>query len=125
MTPGTFALLSLAGGAGAALRYAVDALVRARTTSPFPWPTTLINLPGCLVLGFITGLVAGRFAGTELSLVLGTGFLGGYTTFSTASYETVDLVRRGHDRTALLYGVGVLVGGVALAAAGYLGGMRV
>ncbi len=125
MNAGTFVLLCLAGGVGAALRYVVDALIRRRVSSTFPWPTALINLPGSFVLGLLTGLVAGRFVGTELSLVLGTGFLGGYTTFSTASYETVELVRARHYGTALLYGVGVLASGIALAAAGYLWGQRI
>ncbi|QCB93771.1 fluoride efflux transporter CrcB [Cellulomonas shaoxiangyii] len=119
MNAGEFLLLVVAGGVGATVRYVVDALIRSRTTSAFPWPTAVINLTGSLLLGLLTGLVADRIASDELSAVLGTGFLGGYTTFSTASYETVQLVRERHWGTALAYGVGILVASVALAYLGY------
>ncbi|MCC2314725.1 fluoride efflux transporter CrcB [Cellulomonas xiejunii] len=112
-------LLTLAGGLGAVVRYVVDAWIRTRTGSAtFPWPTAIINLTGSLALGLLTGLIAGRLAPEALGAVLGTGFLGGYTTFSTASYELVQLVRKKQVGTALAYGVGVLVASVALA---YLG----
>ncbi|MCC2333131.1 fluoride efflux transporter FluC [Cellulomonas wangsupingiae] len=119
MTPGLFLLVVVAGGAGACTRYVVDALVRSRTTSAFPWPTTVINLTGSFLLGLLTGLVAGDLASTDVSAALGTGFLGGYTTFSTASYELVQLVRQKKWGVALAYGVGVLAVAVALAALGY------
>ncbi|WP_182111362.1 MULTISPECIES: fluoride efflux transporter CrcB [unclassified Actinotalea] len=124
MTAGAFVLLVLAGGLGAGVRYVVDAAIRARTTSAFPWPTAIINMTGSLVLGALTGLVVSRIASTEMSAVIGTGFLGGYTTFSTASYEAVQLIRERRYGTAFAYGVGVLVVCVALAYLGYRWGAQ-
>ena len=119
MTPGLFVLLVLAGGVGAGVRFVVEGALRARITSRFSWPTALINMSGSLLLGLLTGLVAGGLASSEASAVLGTGFLGGYTTFGTASYETVELVRKKDYATAAAYGLGVLVVSIALAFLGY------
>ncbi len=76
-------------------------------------------MTGSLVLGVLTGLVVSRFASTDVAAVVGTGFLGGYTTFSTASYEAVQLVKQKRYGTALAYSVGILVVCVALASLGY------
>jgi len=119
MTPGIFLLLCLAGGLGAGARFVVDGLIRSRVTSSFPWPTAIINMSGSLVLGILTGLVLSRIASTDVSAVIGTGFLGGYTTFSTASYEAVQLVREKKYGIAFAYSIGVLVVCVALAYLGY------
>ena len=120
MTAPLFALLVLGGGVGATLRYVVDGWIKSKTPgSHFPWSTAIINLTGSLVLGFLTGLVVDRIADTDVSAVIGTGLLGGYTTFSTASYETIQLVRDRRWGLAVGYGAGVLAVGVALALAGY------
>ena len=124
MTFPLFLLLVLGGGVGASLRYVVDGWIKSLTHSPFPWSTTIINLTGSLALGFLTGLVASTIASTDVSAVIGTGLLGGYTTFSTASYETVQLVRSKRLGLALTYGLGVLVVATALAFGGYWVGSR-
>ena len=118
----TFALIlvGLAGGLGAVTRFQLDALIRARFPGrAFPWSTATINVTGSFVLGLILGLSAD----STWVLVAGTGFLGGYTTFSTASVEAVQLVREGRWGSAAASAAGVLVTGVAAAAAGlWLGG---
>lgn len=119
MSPAIFLGVVVAGGLGAAARFVVDGVVSSRAATTFPLGTTLINLSGSLVLGFVTGLVASAAAPREALLVLGTGFLGGYTTFSTASLETVRLARQRRLAAAALHGIGGLVGGVACAALGY------
>lgn len=119
MTLGIFLLLAVAGGLGAGVRFVVDGLIRAKLTSAFPWPTAIINMSGSFVLGIITGLVVSGITSTDLSAVVGAGFLGGYTTFSTASLEAVQLVREKRYATAFAYSVGVLVACVALAYVGY------
>lgn len=118
MTAGVVVLLTLAGGAGAATRFWADAMIRSRLTSALPWPTTIINASGSLLLGLLTGMAAAHVLPGELSFVLGTGFLGGYTTFSTASYETVQLLRQERYAAAVASGVGVLLVCVALAGLG-------
>ncbi|WP_454199404.1 fluoride efflux transporter CrcB [Nocardia sp. Marseille-Q1738] len=101
-------LLVLMGGAiGAPLRYLIDRAVQDRRDSLFPWGTFLVNLIGCLVLGGLSG--AGTALATPLFVLLGTGFCGALTTYSTFSYETVRLAERG----AYFYAAMNVVVGVA------------
>ncbi len=86
--------------------------------------TIAINVSGSLVLGFLTGLAAGNLLPTEWFLIIGTGFLGGYTTFSTASYETIRLLEQRAWWASAMSGLGTLV--LATTAAGLgllLGGL--
>lgn len=119
MTPLVYVGLCLAGGVGAALRFVVDGLVRERTSGSYPVGTTLINLTGSLALGLVTGLAAAAVLPESARLVVGTGLLGGYTTFSTHSVETVRLAQQRRPGLSALNAVGTLVLGVALAGAGY------
>lgn len=114
----TVVLLALAGGVGAAVRFIVDGLIRARVKTALPWGTILINVTGSLVLGFLAGLVMRGQAPESLLLIVGTGFLGGYTTFSTASLETIRLVQSGRTRVALVNGLGTMAASVLAAASG-------
>ncbi|WIB25264.1 fluoride efflux transporter CrcB [Curtobacterium sp. MCSS17_015] len=110
-------LVAIGGGAGAALRFVLDGVVRTRVTG-FPLGTLVINVSGSLVLGLVTGLgESGTFAAPVVAVV-GTGMMGGYTTFSTASVETVQLLRTGKTRLAVLNGLGTLVVSVGAAALG-------
>ncbi|MBF6340003.1 fluoride efflux transporter CrcB [Nocardia abscessus] len=87
-------LLVLSGGAiGAPLRYLIDRAVQNRRDSLFPWGTFLVNLIGCLILGALSG--AGAALAAPLFALLGTGFCGALTTYSTFGYETVRLAERG------------------------------
>jgi CrcB protein len=104
-----FLLLSLAGGLGAACRLLVDGVVRSRVKASYPIGTMLINVTGSLLLGLLTGLAIGGLVAEEWRTVLGTGFLGGYTTFSTASFETVRLIGERRFAAALSNGLGMLI----------------
>lgn len=112
-------LLALAGGLGAVTRFVLDGLIAAARAWRYPAGTTTINLSGSLLLGLVAGLVAGHALGGDGSLVLGTGFLGGVTTFSTAVFEVVRLVEQRRWGAVLAHGLGQLVGATALAALGY------
>ncbi|WP_458109018.1 fluoride efflux transporter CrcB [Arthrobacter sp. R3-55] len=114
----TVILLALAGGVGAAARFVVDGLVRSRLKTAFPWGTVAINVSGSLLLGFLAGLLMRGQASESLLLILGTGFLGGYTTFSTASLETIRLVQSGRTTLAVINGLGTMAVSVMAAAAG-------
>ncbi|WP_067812470.1 fluoride efflux transporter CrcB [Actinomadura kijaniata] len=82
------ALLVAAGAAvGAPLRYLADRTVQARHATPFPWGTLAVNVTGSAILGFLTALPAGPGA----MALLGTGFCGALTTYSTFGYETLRL----------------------------------
>ncbi|MFC8681921.1 fluoride efflux transporter FluC [Microbacterium ureisolvens] len=105
---------ALAGGVGAGLRYVLDRLLTPAGGVRFPLGIFVVNVSGSFALGVITGL--GAALAPELSLVLGLGLLGGYTTFSTVSVETVLLAQRRRWRDAALNLFGTLV--VAALAAG-------
>ena len=114
----TVLLLALAGGVGAGLRFMVDGLVRANSRTALPVATMLINITGSLLLGLLTGLVAGHYTDTIAGLILGTGLLGGYTTFSTASFETVRLIQARRTGLAVINAAGTMLTSVLAAAAG-------
>jgi CrcB protein len=111
-------LTLLAGASGAVSRFVVDALVKQRWRSPFPMGTFVINVTGSLLLGVLAGVVLFHGQPSAWQTVVGTGFCGGYTTFSTASFETVRLVQQGERGFALLNAVGSLLASVAAAAVG-------
>jgi CrcB protein len=109
-------LLAGAGGfLGSAVRYALGGwLVRWRGGGDFPIETLVINVTGCLVIGFLAGLAEtrGLFQGTT-RIFLFIGVLGGYTTFSTLGYETFQLVRDGQFGLGALSAASQLVLGLA------------
>jgi CrcB protein len=109
---------ALAGGVGAGLRYLVDRLLTPASGMRFPWGILVVNVSGSFALGVITGL--GASVAPELSLVLGLGLLGGYTTFSTVSVETVLLAQRRRWRDAAINLFGTLALAVAAAGLGLL-----
>jgi CrcB protein len=108
----------VAAAIGAPLRYVVDGAVADRTEGPFPWGTLVVNTSGALLLGFLTGLALYHGFPKAPKLVLGTGFCGAYTTFSTFTFETVRLVEEDAINEALRNALGTLVAGAAAAAAG-------
>ncbi len=116
-------MIAVAGGVGAALRFLVDLAIQRRLAdrSALPWGTMVINLSGSLLLGLITGYVSGH-VDQAWATVAGVGLLGGYTTFSTASVETVRLLADRRYRDGLINGLGMLFGSVLLAYAGLLVG---
>ncbi|TDN45105.1 camphor resistance protein CrcB [Curtobacterium flaccumfaciens] len=122
MNPLELLLVAVGGGIGAALRFLLDGVVKARVEGSrlgaFPVGTLVINVTGSLVLGFLTGLAQAGTIPLSAVAVLGTGMMGGYTTFSTASVETVQLLRTGRPRLAVLNGLGMLVVSVGAAALG-------
>jgi CrcB protein len=121
----TLLWLAVAGGVGAVARFVMDGLVRTRASTSFPLGSVVINITGSFVLGVVTGLALSHVVTDDLRLIVGTGFCGGYTTFSTASFETVRLVERRRTWLALLNAVGTLLGTVGVAAVGFWLGLRV
>ena len=124
MTPLLFLAVSLAGGLGAALRLFLDGVVRARVKTTLPLGTLLINVLGSLLLGVITGLTLALWLPEAWHLVLGGGLMGGFTTFSTASVETVRLAQARRSYATLANGLGMLVLSVACAFLGLWLGLR-
>jgi len=115
-------LVFIGGGLGACLRHACNLIgARVAVGSPWPWSTFLINISGALLMGVVVEVFAMRNgASPQLRLLLATGILGGYTTFSTYALEIGLLLQRGQHGLAALYAGG----SVALGLAGLFGGMK-
>jgi CrcB protein len=100
----------LGAALGAPCRYLLDRFVQARHQSDFPWGTLTVNVVGCFLIGFLVG--------TSWMPLLGVGFCGGLTTYSTFSYETVKLLETEKYRLALLNVLVSVALGVGAAAIG-------
>jgi CrcB protein len=114
------ALLVLAGGLlGAPARYLTDVWVQSFHSRRFPWGTFTVNVVGSLVLGLAAGLAASGRAPSWVLALVGTGFCGALTTFSTFSFETWRLVEDGLWRRAAGNALGSVAAGLAAGAVGY------
>ena len=102
-------LVILGGAVGAPLRYLTDRVVQARHDTVFPWGTFSVNVAGSLILGLIAGAVAEAAIPHSLLFLVGVGFCGALTTYSTFSYETLALRERG----AIFYAVTYVIISVA------------
>ncbi len=111
----TFWAIAVGAAVGGVARFYLAAAVQQRVGTAFPWGTLLINVSGSLLLGFIIRYALATSAmSVELRALLTTGFCGGYTTFSTYSYETAALLEDGQYERAAIYAFGSML--VALAA---------
>ncbi len=115
-------LLVAAGGAvGAPLRYLTDRLVQSRHDSLFPWGTFTVNVVGSVVLGLIAGATLVGAGTSNAGLLLGVGFCGALTTYSTLSYETASLMEQRAWLLAAANVIGTVLAGVAAVTVGYSG----
>ena len=113
----TFAV-ALAAGVGAVARYVLDMVVQHRSAGTFPAGTLLVNLTGSLLLGLIVGLGLHHGLPNTPTVVIGVGFAGGYTTFSTYVWESLALAESGELGEAVTNAAGSFVAGLLAAAAG-------
>ena len=105
-------LLFVAGGsaAGGVCRYLLTLLLQPRTPTAFPVGTFVVNITGAIAIGFVLRLTLGSpGVSPEMRALMTTGFLGGYTTFSSFSYETIALIETGEMRKAAVYVVASVV----------------
>lgn len=114
------ALLAVAvgGAVGAPARYVVDTVVGQRVRSELPWGTYVINVMGSFLLGVVVGLADHHHVSSTVVDLVGTGFCGSFTTFSTFIFETVSLGEGRRVNGAALNVVGSVVTGFAVAALG-------
>lgn len=110
--------VAAASAVGAPARYLLDRYVAERNRWAFPWGTFVINVTGSFVLGLLVGLGAHHGLSKTAVSILGGGFCGAYTTFSTFSVETVRLVEEGSLVEASMNVVGGIAVGLLAAAAG-------
>ena len=115
----------IGGGLGSASRYLVSLAAGRWFGDSFAWGTMLVNLVGCFLIGFVVGLVDRALLSRAFRIVLVTGFLGGFTTFSSFSLESVRMISSGSLGKGLAnIGVNVLVG-LGLTLAGLLTASRI
>ncbi len=119
----TFLLISVGGLVGANARFLVALWAVARWPHGFPYGTLMVNVSGCFAIGFFLTFVSARLDNNaDARLLIATGFLGAFTTFSTFGYETVALARGGAPLAAVTYvaasvglGLAAVVAGIAIA----------
>ncbi len=93
---GKLLLIALAGGLGSLCRYGLGGVVQRLGGAGFPWATLAVNLLGCFLFGLVwTAATERGLLSAEARLVILTGFMGAFTTFSTFGFETVQLARDG------------------------------
>jgi fluoride exporter len=96
-------LVAAGGGIGAVLRYLIGIFLAVRLGPDFPWGTFFVNVTGSFLIGIVLVLVEDGTLSPEARLFLAVGILGGYTTFSTYSYEAVQLMANGEELKTLMY----------------------
>jgi len=117
---GHFFLVAIGGFAGACSRYGINVWFAKRLqASSWPFATFVINLSGTFLLGLLVGIGSSNVS----YLLLGTGFLGAYTTFSTFAVENIQLLRQRRWKPLLMYIFSSLLVGMLLAYAGYTVGL--
>lgn len=111
-------LVGLGGCVGSCARYWAGVLTLRLANSGPPWSTALVNVTGCLLIGWLAGLTGPRTLGQDARLFWIVGFLGGFTTFSTFGYETWGLLEQGRTTLAVCNAFGQLALGLLAVLAG-------
>jgi CrcB protein len=121
-----FVAIALGGAFGALARHGLDRLIERTTLAVFPWSTFVINVSGCLLVGFVIGALVDRHdAPNWLRAALVIGFFGAYTRFSTFAQETLDLVEARDYGLAFVNVSASVVVGIAAVLAGSFAGRAV
>lgn len=110
--------LSLGGVLGVNARYWLGLWIQRWSAPWFPWATFAINVTGCFAIGLLATLLARWLPHPHGKLLVLTGFLGGFTTYSSFAFESLQLWERGALGLGLLYMVGTLVAGFVAVALG-------
>ena len=110
--------VALAGAIGAPARFVLDGWLQRRAETTVPVGTLGVNLLGALALGVVTGLLDHNRLSPNVEVVIGTGLLGAFTTFSTFTFEAVRLAEEGAWRALAAYFTVTIFGGLAAAALG-------
>lgn len=113
----TYVLVAFGGAAGSLVRYSLGKFVREKSSSDFPIGTFIINITGAIMLGVVSTIGVSN----NMMLLLGDGFLGAYTTFSTFMYEGFNLFQEKEKLNAFIYILCSLILGIV----GYALGVRI
>ena len=113
-------LVGVGGAAGSVARYLCQVAINSVYTFRFPLATLLVNVAGCFIIGLLYAMAERTSVlSPQFRLLLGTGFCGGFTTFSTFAFENMDLIRTGDTSYFLLYAFGSLLLGIGAVFAGF------
>lgn len=116
-----YLFIAIGSALGGVSRYAVGVALQPRFGAGFPGATLVINVTGSLLLGFLLRAALGSVSvSPEMRALLTTGFCGGYTTFSTFSYETAMLMEDGQYERAATYAVASVIVALIATACGFL-----
>jgi fluoride exporter len=113
-------VIFVGAGLGGVTRYALGSWIQGASGPSFPWGTLVINVTGSLLVTLVYALLDSTMSAHAWRAFLGVGFLGGFTTFSAFSYETIRLAQDGRWERAVFY----VAGSVVLSLGGALGGVR-
>ena len=102
-------LIALGGAVGSLLRYLIGGTIQRSSASGFPIGTMFVNVAGCFLIGIFVRFLLNMQESAELRALLVIGFCGGFTTFSTFSFETVGLIEGGEYARAATYVLGSAV----------------
>jgi CrcB protein len=120
-----YLVVAVGGFVGAPSRYLLDRAINRRIESDLPWGTFLVNISGSFLLGLLTGLSLSNHLSPLTNALLGTGFCGAYTTFSTFTFETIRLFEVGQILDATLNAFVSLLVGLLGAGAGLAIGLAI
>ncbi|MGI9861560.1 fluoride efflux transporter CrcB [Moorella naiadis] len=115
----TLLYVGCGGAAGTLARFLISRWLGNRIGATWPLGTLVVNLSGAFLLGLLLALPVGKLP-TGVTVGLGTGFVGAYTTFSTFTYETLTMIGEGEGVRALAYSLGSVATGLFLAWLGWL-----
>ncbi|MBU3216741.1 fluoride efflux transporter CrcB [Clostridium estertheticum] len=113
----TYVLVAVGGAAGSLVRYSLGKFISEKSKHSFPIGTFIINITGALLLGFVSTIGVS----SNITLLLGDGFLGAYTTFSTFMYEGFNLFKEKEKLNAFIYILCTLILGIV----GYVIGSKI
>lgn len=114
----TTCLVALAGGVGAALRLGINGAVHRRVSPDYPVAMFGINVTGSFVLGLVSGMAAGHVLPEQWVLLIGVGLVGGFTAFSTTSFQTLRLIQEHHNWLAIANSFGMFAAAILVARLG-------
>lgn len=110
--------LAIGGAVGTLARYGAGSVAAGWGPSTYPWGTLAINVVGSFILGAVLAFADRAVISPEVRLVLGVGFCGAFTTFSTFSVEALALIQGGQTGRAVIYVTGSVIAGLVAAAVG-------
>ncbi|GBF81606.1 fluoride efflux transporter CrcB [Aphanothece sacrum] len=96
-------LVFVGGGLGSVSRFFLSLVISSNLVTPFPWGTLTVNILGCFIIGIVIGIIERYQLNPYWTLLFATGFCGGFTTFSSFSYENNLLVKNSEYFLALVY----------------------